>query len=107
VPSARLANELRSSVRFPIRLPLEIVHGERQHDAETKNISATGVLFSMEQGLEIGSSIAFKMNMPGGVLGSPNDVIVNCTGRVVRCSNEHDDRVDVAAVIEEYSFDRS
>jgi|SRR5579883_3544119 len=97
---------MRSSVRFPIRLPLEIVHGERQHEAETKNISATGVLFTMEQGLEVGASIAFKMNMPGGVLGSASDVVVNCTGRVVRCSNERD-RVDVAAVIEEYSFDRS
>ena len=106
MPSARLSNELRNSVRFPIRIPLEILHGESQHEAETKNISATGVLFTMEQGLEIGANIAFKMSMPGGILGSPTDVVVNCTGRVVRCSNELD-RVDVAAVIEEYSFDRS
>ena len=107
VSSARtsISNELRSSVRFPIRLPLEIVHGERQHEAETQNISATGVLFTMEQRLEPGSNIEFKMNMPGGVLGSATDVVVKCTGRVVRCSNDHD-QVAVAAVIDEYTFDR-
>ena len=70
------------------------------------------MLFTMEQGLEIGSSIAFKMNMPGGILGSPTDVVVNCTGRVVRkegngkSAKGKKSKNGVACVIDQYKFIR-
>lgn len=99
--------ELRSSVRFPLRLPIEVetpTAGSLQ--AQTQNISSGGVLFDMDQGLSIGSKVEFRIAMPAQILGTPTDVIVRCVGRVVRCSNA-DTRVQVAAVIDEYRFVRA
>jgi len=39
------------------------------------------------------------------LLGADTDVLVNCTGRVVRCREEKGKRA-VAAVIDEYNFER-
>lgn len=99
--------ELRSSVRFPLRLPIEVetpTAGSLR--AETQNISSGGVLFDMELGLSIGSKVEFRIAMPAHILGTPTDVIVRCVGRVVRCSNA-DTHAQVAAVIDEYRFVRA
>lgn len=101
--------ELRSSVRFPIKLPIA-VQGDSgvkvQREAETKDISAGGVLFQMETDMAVGSTISFSIAMPASILGTPTDVLVNCVGRVIRCSDE-DGKKSVAAVIDEYRFERS
>jgi hypothetical protein len=100
--------ELRSSVRFPIKLPIA-VRGEQsqgQHSAETSDISAGGVLFQVEADMAVGSTINFSIAMPASVLGTPTDVLVNCVGRVIRCTEENG-RKSVAAVIDEYRFERS
>jgi hypothetical protein len=100
--------ELRSSVRFPIRLPIA-VHSDvagGEHAAETKDISAGGVLFDVETDMPVGSTINFSIAMPASVLGTPTDVLVNCVGRVIR-SSDVSGRVSVAAVIDEYHFERS
>ncbi len=100
--------ELRSSVRFPIKLPIA-VHSELaggEHEAETKDISAGGVLFNVEVDMPVGSTINFSIAMPASVLGTPTDVLVNCVGRVIR-SSEENGRKSVAAVIDEYHFERS
>jgi hypothetical protein len=99
-------DELRSSVRFPLKLPVEVRAEQSGVPGETEDISAGGVLFHMDSPLEIGSMIEFAISMPANVLGTATDVIVKCTGRVVRCS-KHGDRTAVAAVIDEYHFDRS
>jgi hypothetical protein len=98
--------EMRSAVRFPLRLPIAVRHDSREHTAETKDISAGGVLFHVDEDMKVGSTILFTISMPAAVLGSPSDVLVNCVGRVVRCSMEDGKRC-VAAVIDEYHFDRS
>lgn len=98
--------ELRSSVRFPIKLPVAVAGQEAQHAAETADISAGGVLFLMDANLAINSTISFSIAMPAAVLGTPTDVLVNCVGRVVRCQNENG-RKAVAAVIDEYRFERA
>ena len=98
-------DELRSSVRFPIRLPLEVRAGAGGHHAETRDISAGGVLFYLDKELEVGSNVEFSISMPANALGTPTDVVVKCVGRVVRCSHEGS-RTAVAAVIDEYRFDR-
>ncbi len=99
-------DELRSSVRFPIRLPLQVRGAHTgQHYAETHDISAGGVLFYMDTELEIGTSVEFNISMPSSILGTPSDVVVKCVGRVVRCSHEGP-RTAVAVVIDEYKFDR-
>jgi len=98
--------ELRSSVRFPIKLPIAVKSEEVEHSAQTSDISAGGVLFHLDAEMAVGSSITFNIVMPGSVLGTPNDVRVNCTGRVVRVSEENGKKA-VAAVIDEYKFERS
>jgi hypothetical protein len=53
--------------------------------------------------LGVGIDIRFSLRMPGAVLGTPHDVMVHCTGRVVRCSRSHNYHL-AAATIDEYRF---
>jgi hypothetical protein len=106
IPQGSPVDELRSSVRFPLKLPVEVRAETNGVSGETEDISAGGVLFYMDTELEIGSMIDFSISMPANVLGTATDVVVKCTGRVVRCS-KHGDRTAVAAVIDEYHFDRA
>ena len=73
--------------------------------AETQDISAGGVLFHMDTPVKAGSAIEFSIAMPGEVLGTGCDVKVHCVGRVVRSFKE-EGRNAVAAVIDEYAFER-
>jgi c-di-GMP-binding flagellar brake protein YcgR len=103
----RESEDLRSSTRFPIKLPVEVRAEEAdQLPAETKDISAGGVMFYVEKSMAVGSRIEFNISLPAAVLGTPNDVNVQCVGRVVRCSDEGSRRA-VAAVIDEYRFERA
>lgn len=97
--------ELRSSVRFPVRLPLHVGPDHSRHEAETRDISAAGVLFHVDADMAVGSVIHFSINMPASALGTPQDVKISCVGRVVRCAEENGRRA-VAAVIDEYNFER-
>jgi PilZ domain len=96
---------MRSSVRFPLHLPLAVRAESREQYTETSDISSNGVLFQADFGVQVGSTIEFTINMPAEIVGAAKDVVVNCVGRVVRCS-PHGDRCDVAAVIDEYKFIR-
>ncbi len=99
-------SELRSAVRFPLKLKISVKDAKGKHDAETRNISAAGVLFDVDTDLSVGSNIEFSIAMPGEVLGTGNDVLVNCLGRVMRCAPEEGRRA-VAAIIDEYRFERA
>jgi hypothetical protein len=99
--------ELRSSVRFPIKLPISVSTEQAATAvAQTSDISAGGVLFHVDRDMSVGSPITFRIALPAEVLGTAHDVLVNCVGRVVRC-NDEDGRKAVAAVIDEYHFERS
>ncbi len=99
-------NDSRSSVRFPLRLPITVRTADmHEHFAETADISAGGVLFHTKAALEIGAVIRFRIVLPAAVLGADTDVLVNCTGRVVRSLDEKGKKA-VAAVIDEYCFER-
>ncbi len=102
---AEPTTEMRSAVRFPIKLPIAIKAGNAEHTAETNNISAGGVLFHLETEMQVGSTIEFRISMPAEVLGANTDVLVTGTGRVVRCDAEGK-RQAIAAVIDEYRFER-
>jgi hypothetical protein len=95
--------EVRCAVRFPLSLPVVIQTARREHTALTRNVSASGVLFDMADGLKVGERISFSLRMPGGILGMLHDVLVDCTGRVVRCSKSQA-QTQVAATIDEYRF---
>lgn len=97
--------EVRCAVRFPLSLPVTLTAREEEGEvaASTRNVSASGVLFSLDRDLEVGADIRFSMRMPHTVLGSPNDVMVHCKGRVVRCSSSHNEHL-AAATIDDYRF---
>jgi hypothetical protein len=78
--------------------------GAQDHETETSNISSAGVLFEVDAEVALGAVIEFSIMMPAAILGTPIDVRVNCTGRVVRCSRQGDSRT-VAAMIDEYHFE--
>jgi hypothetical protein len=98
--------DMRSSTRFPLRLPMAVKGEAQGSDGETENISAGGVLFNVDSAIAVGASIEFTISLPAGVLGSTEDVKVSCLGRVVRCDREGE-RCAVAAVIDEYNFQRT
>lgn len=103
----RESEDLRSAMRFPIKLPVEVRPEQAARlQAETKDISAGGILFYLDKDMEVGSRIEFNISLPANVLGSATDVTVHCLGRVVRCSEDGPRRA-VAAVIDEYRFERA
>jgi len=95
--------EVRCAVRFPLSLPVMLLDGEKEIGALTRNVSASGVLFALDRDLQVGLNINFSMRMPHTVLGSPNDVMVHCKGRVVRCSSSQTEHL-AAATIDDYRF---
>lgn len=100
---AHAIQEVRCAVRFPLSLPVELSVGEAGFAGETRNVSASGVLFGLDRPLTVSQSIQFSMRMPGEVLGTPRDVLVHCVGRVVRCSLSQKQYL-AAATIDEYQF---
>jgi len=96
-----LQGQVRSSVRFPMRLKLEIHTELGLFDAITENVSANGLLFSSDYLPSLESRIEFTMTMPSSIMGSDKDVTIHCIGRIVR-----HERVGVvkkaAVVIDEY-----
>ena len=95
--------EVRCAVRFPLALPVSIHREGALLPAITCNVSASGVLFETETPFPVGESIVFSMRMPGTILGTSNDVLVECHGRVVRCSLSNS-LPRVAATIDDYRF---
>jgi hypothetical protein len=95
--------EVRCAVRFPIALPVVLSTDHGDVDARTRNISASGALFELDQRVAPGVGIRFALRMPGSALGTAHDVLVRCAGRVVRCSlSQH--LYIAAATIDEYEF---
>lgn len=95
--------EVRCAVRFPLALPVVIYDEGQEYAAMTKNISASGVLFALDRDVPVGKNLKFSLCMPGQVLGIQHDVLVHCTGRVVRCYLSEDLHL-AAATIDEYEF---
>jgi hypothetical protein len=114
-----MSEEARTGKRFPLELPIKI-HGKGVEDsATTGNMSAAGVYIMADLDLAIGSNIEFDITLPANVLGTPGDVEVHCTGRVVRkdasksaagansnSSKKKKAKNGVACVIDQYKFIR-
>lgn len=94
--------EQRKNQRFDLRLPFEIVLGDRtRSQGETKNVSSSGVLFTAPVPFELGESIEYFITLPK-VVGSKIEVRVRCVGKVVRSEAES----SFAATLERYEFVR-
>jgi hypothetical protein len=115
-----MSEEARTGKRFPLELPIKI-HGKGVEDsATTGNMSAAGVYIMADLDLAIGSNIEFDITLPANVLGTPGDVEVHCTGRVVRkdattaaaagansnSTKKKKSKSGVACVIDQYQFIR-
>jgi PilZ domain len=101
--TAQGRQEVRCAVRFPLSLPVVLSAGTSEIAGQTRNISASGVLFALNQDLPIGLDVNFSMRMPRAILGAAQDVLVHCKGRVVRCSSSHNEHL-TAATIDDYRF---
>lgn len=97
--------DVQSAARFPVKLPVAVKAGAEVCSAETQNISANGVLFEVDADMPVGSPVDFTISLPADVVGAPEDVRVDCRGRVVR-SFEDGGRRGVGVVIDEYRFER-
>ena len=95
--------EVRCAVRFPLSLPMELSAGKAKFRAFTRDVSANGVLFELDEPLEAGLEIQFSLRMPRTVLGTPHDVLVHCLGRVVRCSMSQSHYL-AASTIDQYEI---
>jgi hypothetical protein len=103
VPDRAGAVEVRCAVRFPLSLPIRVITEGGEYEATTENISASGVLFRLKQDLGVASAVEFLLKMPASVLGTDQDVVLHCFGRVVR-SYEGAQQYHAAAVIDDYRF---
>jgi hypothetical protein len=96
--------EVRCAVRFPLVLSVVLTAAESgEFAALTRNVSASGVLFELDRKLQPGMEIRFSLRMPGAILGTNHDVLVHCTGRVVRCCISQN-QFQAAATIDDYRF---
>jgi len=108
-------SEARTGKRFPLELPIKI-HGKKgDGNGTTADMSAAGVYIMADVDLTVGSPIEFDITLPAKVLGTPGDVEVRCTGRVVRKetgatgsggSSRKKKKSGVACVIDQYKFIR-
>lgn len=96
-------SDLRKHARF--NLPLTVkVSGQ---EAAARDISASGVYFTISPDCELGSTVEFELNFPAGLAGDiPHRI--RCQGRVVRVERDlPDKRLGVVATIQTYKWIRS
>ena len=96
-------NELRTSVRFPLHLPVVLLARNEQIDAVTVNISTGGVLLRLREAIAAETVLEFLLELPKEFTYDESSAAVHCVGRVIR-TFEQDGFHFVAAVIEDYRF---
>ncbi len=96
-------DQVRTAVRFPMRLPLQVTTEHGKIDALTENISANGILFTGPSVPAMDSRIEFTIRMPASVMGTGEDVSIQCIGRVVRHQRQGEE-IQAAAIIDEYTL---
>ncbi len=94
---------VRCAVRFPLHLSARVIAKGREHLATTENISASGVLFRLDERLEVETPIEFLVEIPAEVLNGQATGAIHCSGRIVRSFNRLA-AAYAAAVIDEYRF---
>jgi hypothetical protein len=99
--------EKRATRRFALRLPVSVSHagnGGSAMTAHTRDVSARGICFYLDSAMATGSPIEFTLTLPPEIT-LTESIRVRCKGKVVRSDQElADDKVPVAAVIDEYEF---
>lgn len=97
----------RRAPRFSLQIPLSYrpVGEMAWRDAQTENISRSGVLFRTDRPAPLEMPVEMRMMLPGEIDGGVAATVV-CVGRVVRCAppTERDARPAVAATILRYQL---
>jgi PilZ domain-containing protein len=99
-------NDKRATRRFALRLPVTVRYDENgnEHSAQTRDVSARGICFYVDSGIQAGSPIDFTLTLPPEIT-LTESIRVRCKGRVVRVeSGGTNNKMAVAAVIDEYEF---
>ncbi len=104
---AEAKEEKRATRRFALRLPLSVNYSEEtsaQQAAQTRDVSARGICFYVDSSVDAGSTIEFTLTLPPEIT-LTESIQVRCKGKVVRVDGPGvDNRLAVAAVIDEYEF---
>jgi len=99
--------EKRGTRRFALRLPVSVSfsdNGTQEKDAQSRDVSARGICFYVDDGIAPGASIQFTLTLPPEIT-LTESIRVRCKGRVVRIDEGlPEGKVAVAAVIDEYEF---
>jgi hypothetical protein len=95
----------RATRRFALRLPVAVRYGDNgnEHSAQTRDVSARGICFFVDSGIQAGSAIDFTLTLPPEIT-LTESIRVRCKGRVVRVESGANSKMAVAAVIDEYEF---
>ena len=96
-----VTDQVRTAVRFPMKLALQVSTPDGIIEAITENISANGILFTAKTLPPVGSRIEFTIKMPAAVMGRADDLLIQCVGRVVRHQSQGGEG-QAAAIIDEY-----
>jgi len=100
--------EKRSTRRFALRLPVAVSYsdnGSREKSAQTRDVSARGICFYVDEAISTGSPIEFTLTLPPEIT-LTEAIRVRCKGKVVRVEGMGGaaGKMAVAAVIDEYEF---
>jgi PilZ domain len=93
----------RGAVRYPLHLRVTLLADNRDYEALTEDLSASGVLFRLQKPLREESHIDFLLEIPAETLEFSVTAAVHCSGRIVRSYWKHGQAFS-AAVIDEYRF---
>lgn len=99
-------DERRRAPRIPVKVPVKLrpTEGTTPYmlSAESINLSGTGVLFTIDSKMKIGSVIEMTFTMPGEVAGAM-PMKIRCTARIVRVDEgASGGKMGVAAHIERF-----
>lgn len=99
--------ERRTEQRFPLRLPVIVKSfegGLKEESSQTRDVSARGAFFFLEQRLPEGAAIEMTLTLPSEIT-LTESIKVRCKGRVVRLHDHLEaGKVGTAVVIEQYDF---
>jgi len=98
--------EKRATRRFALKLPVTVSSTEsgiQEKPAQIRDVSARGISFYFDSPLAQDSPIEFTLTLPPEVT-MTESIRVRCKGKVVRLDQGAQDKLAVAAVIEEYEF---
>ncbi len=95
----------RSSLRFPLELPTQVRWVEnnqtRTLHTQTKNMSSSGLYLLADTQNQPGARIEFEVKLPAAIVKEAG-VVLRGKGHLVRRDELEDNRVGLAAVIDQY-----